>query len=55
MRGTGADARGKGFEALADGDNEGTWKRGAVDPGTSEVLSLEAGVRGHLQQIGSEH
>lgn len=49
MGGAGADTRSEGFEALADGYNEGAWNWRTVDPGACEVLGLEAGVGGHLQ------
>lgn len=37
---------GYGFEALADGYDEGFWDGGNVDPGARKVLGLEAFVMG---------
>ena len=42
----------KGFEALAYGYDEGAWDGGAVDPGSGEVLGLQAGVGGGLEEVG---
>ena len=50
--GAGADAVGEGFEALADGDDEGAWDGGAVDPFARQVLGLEAAVVGGLEEVG---
>lgn len=43
-----ADAVGEGFEALADGDDEGGGEGWAVDPVAGEVLGLQTGVRRDL-------
>lgn len=48
-------AVGEGFEALADGDDEGAREGRAVDPVPREVLRLQASVRAGLQEVGRQH
>ena len=55
MGGTFADAVCEGFETLADCDDECGGERGAVNPFAMQVLSLKAGVGGHLEEVGGQH
>ena len=50
-----ADAMGKCLEALADSDNKCIFNGRAVDPLSPQILRLQAGVRGHLEEVGGEH
>ena len=50
-----ANSMSERFETLTDGHNESEWDRWAVDPLSSEVLGLQAGMRWHLEEVGSEH
>ena len=50
-----ADSMSERFETLTDGHNESKWDRRAVDPLSSEVLGLQAGMGRHLEEVGSEH
>lgn len=53
--GAGADAVGEGFQALADGHDEGPGDGRAIDPVAGEVLGLEAAVRGGLEEVRGQH
>lgn len=55
MSGAFANAVGERFEALADGDDKGGGDGRAVDPVAVEVLGLEPGVRGDLEEVRGKH
>ena len=55
MCGALADPMSERFKTLTDGHNESEWDRRAVDPLSSEVLGLQAGMRRHLEEVRSEH
>lgn len=55
VRRAGADAVRERFETLADGDDKRARHGRTVDPGTREVLGLQASVGACLEEIRSEH
>ena len=55
VRRAGADAVRERFETLADGDDKRARHGRTVDPGTREVLGLQASVGACLEEIRSKH
>lgn len=47
-----ANAVGQRFETLTDCDDEGGGERWAGDPVAGEVLGLETGMGGYLEEVG---